>query len=53
MTGPKHQASQRLSAPGDALRTWWDELTRVQKWGFGVVGFALMALLLIGLLALG
>ena len=45
MTAPKHQAARMFSAPGDALRTWWDELTRVQKWGFGVVGFAVMALL--------
>ncbi len=45
MTAPKHEAARTLSAPGDALRTWWDELTRVQKWGFGVVGFAVMALL--------
>ena len=45
MTAPKHQAARMFSAPGDALRTWWDELTRVQKWGFGVIGFAVMALL--------
>jgi branched-chain amino acid transport system permease protein len=35
----------RLMAPGDVLRTWWDGLSRVQKWGFGVVGFGLLALL--------
>ena len=34
----------RLWAPGDALRDWWDELTRVQKWGFGLIGFLLLAL---------
>ncbi|MGZ5379214.1 MAG: branched-chain amino acid ABC transporter permease, partial [Mycobacterium sp.] len=32
-------------APGDGLRQWWDRLSRVQKWGFGVVGFGLLALL--------
>ncbi|WP_372507841.1 branched-chain amino acid ABC transporter permease [Mycobacterium barrassiae] len=32
-------------APGDALRRWWDRLSRVQKWGFGVVAFGLLALL--------
>jgi branched-chain amino acid transport system permease protein len=37
--------SDRLMAPGDGLRQWWDRLSRVQKWGFGVVGFGLLALL--------
>src|SRR6185312_12946836 len=37
--------SDKLMAPGDGLRQWWDRLSRVQKWGFGVVGFALLALL--------
>ncbi|WP_099042008.1 branched-chain amino acid ABC transporter permease [Mycobacterium neglectum] len=32
-------------APGDGLRRWWDRLSRVQKWGFGVIGFGLLALL--------
>ena len=32
-------------APGDGLREWWSGLGRVQKWGFGVLGFVLMALL--------
>ena len=32
-------------APGDGLRQWWDRLSRVQKWGFGVIGFGLLALL--------
>jgi branched-chain amino acid transport system permease protein len=32
-------------APGDRLRAWWASLTRAQKWVFGVVGFAVMALL--------
>ena len=32
-------------APGDSLRTWWAELSRVQKWGFGVLGFTALALL--------
>lgn len=34
----------RLLAPGDGLRDWWSGLSRVQKWGFGVVGFGLLAL---------
>ncbi|ORB61603.1 branched-chain amino acid ABC transporter permease [Mycolicibacterium tusciae] len=37
--------SDRLMAPGDGLRQWWDRLSRVQKWGFGVIGFGLLALL--------
>ena len=37
--------SDRLLAPGDALRDWWDGLSRVHKWGFGVIGFGLLALL--------
>ncbi|MEX0581554.1 MAG: branched-chain amino acid ABC transporter permease [Mycobacterium sp.] len=32
-------------APGDALRNRWSELSRVQKWGFGVLGFGALALL--------
>ncbi|KAA0109507.1 branched-chain amino acid ABC transporter permease [Mycolicibacterium sp. P1-5] len=35
--------SGRLLAPGDGLRGWWAGLSRVQKWGFGVLGFALLA----------
>jgi branched-chain amino acid transport system permease protein len=35
----------RLVAPGDALRQWWDGLSRVHKWAFGVVSFGLLALL--------
>jgi branched-chain amino acid transport system permease protein len=27
------------------LRGWWSDLSRVGKWGFGLVGFAVMALL--------
>ncbi len=34
-----------LLAPGDGLRRWWSGLTRVQKWGFGVIGFGALALL--------
>jgi branched-chain amino acid transport system permease protein len=34
-----------LLAPGDALRHWWSGLARVQKWGFGVIGFGALALL--------
>jgi branched-chain amino acid transport system permease protein len=37
--------SDKLMAPGDALRRWWDRLSRVEKWGFGVIGFGLLALL--------
>lgn len=37
--------SKRLLAPGDGLRDWWAGLSRVQKWGFGVVGFGLLALM--------
>ncbi|RAV09352.1 branched-chain amino acid ABC transporter permease [Mycolicibacterium sp. GF69] len=36
---------EKLLAPGDALRRWWDRLTRAQKWGFGVLAFGLLALL--------
>lgn len=32
-------------APGDGVRHWWSGLSRVQKWGFGVVGFCALALL--------
>ena len=35
-----------LLAPGDALRHRWSGLSRVQKWGFGVIGFGALALLL-------
>ena len=34
-----------LMAPGDGIRNWWAGLGRVQKWGFGVVGFGALALL--------
>ncbi|HYO04015.1 MAG TPA: branched-chain amino acid ABC transporter permease [Mycobacterium sp.] len=37
--------AQRLLAPGDGLRQWWDGLSRPQKWIFGVIGFGLLALL--------
>jgi branched-chain amino acid transport system permease protein len=37
--------TESLARPGDALRQWWSNLSRVQKWGFGVIGFVLMALL--------
>jgi branched-chain amino acid transport system permease protein len=43
--GSRMKLSDRLMAPGDALRDWWDGLSRVQKWGFGVIGFGLLALL--------
>lgn len=32
-------------APGDGVRRWWSGLSRVQKWGFGVLGFGALALL--------
>ena len=32
-------------APGDRLREWWDGLSRVQKWGFGIPLFGALALL--------
>jgi branched-chain amino acid transport system permease protein len=32
-------------APGDSLRGWWSQLSRVQKWGFGALGFGALALL--------
>jgi branched-chain amino acid transport system permease protein len=38
-------AAKRWAAPGDALRSWWSKRSRVQKWGFGAVGFLFMALL--------
>ena len=49
-TGGAHEAprtslSQTVLAPGDRLRHWWVSLGRVQKWGFGIVGFAVLALL--------
>jgi len=37
--------SDKFMAPGDVLRQWWDGLSRVHKWGFGVVAFGLLALL--------
>ncbi|UUO03880.1 branched-chain amino acid ABC transporter permease [Mycolicibacterium novocastrense] len=39
------RAGEKVLAPGDALRRWWDGLSRVQKWGFGLVAFGLLALL--------
>jgi branched-chain amino acid transport system permease protein len=36
---------QRLLAPGDGLRQWWERLSRPQKWIFGVIGFGLLGLL--------
>lgn len=32
-------------APGDSLRRWWANLGRIQKWGFGILGFGALALL--------
>ena len=39
------RTTNTLLAPGDALRGWWAERTRVQKWGVGVLGFGALALL--------
>ena len=47
-TAPSTQSkglTGHLLAPGDGLRQWWAGLGRVHKWGFGVVGFVLLALL--------
>jgi branched-chain amino acid transport system permease protein len=38
-------STQSLTRPGDALRRWWSGLTRVQKWGFGTIGIAALAVL--------
>ena len=43
-SNPPGRWSKRLLAPGDGLRAWWSGLSRVQKWGFGVLGFGLLAL---------
>ncbi len=43
--GSRNTRAARLLAPGDALRQWWGRRSRVQKWGFGVVAFGLLALL--------
>jgi branched-chain amino acid transport system permease protein len=43
--GSRTTRAARLLAPGDVLRGWWDRLSRVEKWGFGVIGFGLLALL--------
>ena len=37
--------AKSLAAPGDRLREWWGQLSRVQKWGFGALGFVVLALL--------
>ncbi|HEX9833100.1 MAG TPA: branched-chain amino acid ABC transporter permease [Mycobacterium sp.] len=37
--------TDRLLAPGDTVRRRWDGLSRGQKWGFGVLGFGVVALL--------
>lgn len=42
---PAARWSDKLLAPGDAVRHWWDRLSRVQKWGFGIIAFGLLALL--------
>jgi branched-chain amino acid transport system permease protein len=40
-----HRTTETLLAPGDALRNWWSQRSRVQKWGFGVLAFGALALL--------
>lgn len=48
MTHRAGSADERVSAalaPGDAVRRWWAGLSRVQKWGFGVLAFVALALL--------
>lgn len=37
--------TDKLLAPGDGLRTWWAAQSRPMKWLFGVLLFALLALL--------
>ncbi len=44
-TTHRHAKKRSAGAPGDIVRDWWSNLGRVPKWGFGVIGFALMALL--------
>ncbi len=41
---PGKWSGRLLAPPGDGLRGWWSGLSRVQKWGFGILGFALLAL---------
>ena len=41
----RNSAIRALAVPGDRLRDWWTDLSRVQKWGFGALGIAGMALL--------
>ncbi|HEY7053755.1 MAG TPA: branched-chain amino acid ABC transporter permease, partial [Mycobacterium sp.] len=36
--------AEKLTRPGDALRGWWDGLSRQAKWVVGVVGFVLVGL---------
>ncbi|MBI3215888.1 MAG: branched-chain amino acid ABC transporter permease [Mycobacterium sp.] len=42
---PEPAATATKLAPGDKVRAWWAGLSRVQKWGFGAIGFVVMALL--------
>ena len=37
--------TDKVLAPGDRLREWWDGLSRVQKWAFGILLFGALALL--------
>ena len=40
-----HRETSTLLAPGDGLRSWWAGLSRVTKWGFGILAFGALALL--------
>lgn len=44
-TAPTPTPRNSWLAPGDGVRRWWSGLSRVQKWGFGVLGFGALALL--------
>ncbi|MCX2934033.1 branched-chain amino acid ABC transporter permease [Mycobacterium sp. CVI_P3] len=41
---PAGKWTGRVLAPGDGLRAWWSGRSRVQKWGFGVLAFGVLAL---------
>ncbi len=44
-TTPTPTSRSHWLAPGDGLWQWWSGLSRVQKWGFGILGFGALALL--------
>ena len=37
--------TDKVLAPGDRVRDWWDGLSRLHKWGFGILLFGGLALL--------